>query len=422
MRRAKPDGRFKIPTHPHRQTRKPMRAGEFPKQGKMRPRRLLNRRNTHQSLNPKPKPLRLAQKLCQAHRRHPRLLRFLARIDLNKHRKRAPRLPLRLGQRTGKLWPVERLDHIKQARRRLGLIRLQRPNQMQFEVRKNLPPHGPSLLRFLHTVLPKHTLARPKRRLDPRIGLLFRHGNKLRRLPARARGRRRNTGPDLVKPLGYISGRVMGHHMPHQAHDTLLRKLRISAERARRHLPAPLPGLFVLTDPHRLPDPLAVAAHLFEGSGLIYRHFGAPDRYDTAKALARLARTKGFTLLIGNDPELARSTGASGVHWPEANLDQAKDWKTKFKLMTAAAHSLPAMTRAQNTGLDAVLVSSVYPSSSPSAGPPIGPDTLRNWITAAQIPTYGLGGVTTENMDEINTFAGIAMIGGAAGLGQMPNP
>ena len=421
MRRAKPDGRFKIPTHPHRQTRKPIRAGEFAKQGKMRPRRLFDGRNTHQPLNPKPKPLRLAQKLCQPHRRHPRLLRLLARIDLNKDRQVPPRLRLRLGQRTGKLWPVERLDHIKKPRRRLGLIRLQRPDQMQFEIRKNLSPRRPSRLRFLHTVLAKHTLTRRKRRLDPRIGLLFRYGNKLRHLLARAR-RRRNTGPDLVKPLGYVSGRAMGHHMPHQAHDTLLRKLRISAEVSRRHLPAPLPGLFVLTDPHRLPDPLAVAAHLFEGAGLIYRHFGAPDRHDTAKALARLARAKGFTLLIGNDPELAQSTGASGVHWPEANLDQAKGWKAKFKLMTAAAHSLPAMTRAQNTGLDAVLVSSVFPSSSPSAGPPIGPDTLRNWITTAQIPTYGLGGVTTENMNEINTFAGIAMIGGAAGLGQNPEP
>ena len=208
--------------------------------------------------------------------------------------------------------------------------------------------------------------------------------------------------------------------MLHQAHDALLRKLRISAGISRRHLPAPLPGLFVLTDPHRLPDPLAIATHLFEGSGLIYRHFGAPDRHEIACALAKLASEKGFTFLVGNDPELAQSTGANGVHWAESHMERATDWTAKFKLMTAAAHSLYAMTRGQNIGLDAVLVSAIFPSSSPSAGPPIGPDTLRKWVDATEIPAYALGGVTVENADRINQFAGAAMIGGAADLGQTP--
>lgn len=204
--------------------------------------------------------------------------------------------------------------------------------------------------------------------------------------------------------------------MPHQAHDTLLRKLQTAAHRAQAHLPAPLPGVFILTDPDRLPNPLAAAAHLFPGSGLIYRHFGARDRHDTALALRQLARMKGFTLLIGNDPELAQSIGADGVHWPEAALPKAADWTGHFSIMTAAAHSQSAISRAAKAGMTAALVSPIFPSASPSAGAPIGPDGFKNWLTQTPLPAYGLGGVTADNSGEISDFAGIAMIGAAAAL------
>lgn len=208
----------------------------------------------------------------------------------------------------------------------------------------------------------------------------------------------------------------MGHNMPHQAHDTLLRKLQISAWIARRHLPAPLPGLFVLTDPDRLPNPFVLTEHLFEGSGLIYRHFGNRNRLATAQKLAASARRRRFTLLIGNDPELAEQVGADGVHWAEASLGRASDWRNRCKIMTAAAHNKAAMARAQQAGLDAVLVSTIFPSASPSATDPIGPDQLRAWVEDTKMPTYGLGGVTAENFNEIHQFAGAAMIGAAVDL------
>lgn len=166
-----------------------------------------------------------------------------------------------------------------------------------------------------------------------------------------------------------------------------------------------------------MPDPLAVAAHLFGGSGLIYRHFGAPDRLATAQALAEMSRKKSFKLLIGNDPELAQKVGANGVHWAEAKLDQAGKWANRFEIMTAAAHSKTAMIRAREASMNAVLVSAVFPSASPSAGAPIGPEALREWAENVQIPTYGLGGVTEDNFDQIHGFAGAAMIGAATMLG-----
>ena len=124
----------------------------------------------------------------------------------------------------------------------------------------------------------------------------------------------------------------MGHNMTHQAQDDLLRKLRVSAEAAKRHLPAGLPGVFALTDPVRMPDPIAVANRLFAGCGIIYRHFGADDRLNVARQLAKIARSRNLTLLIGNDPDLAKQVGADGVHWPEARLKEAIKWRAVFDI------------------------------------------------------------------------------------------
>lgn len=159
-----------------------------------------------------------------------------------------------------------------------------------------------------------------------------------------------------------------------------------------------------------------MAEHLFEGCGLIYRHFGANNRLAIAHDLAQITQPRGLTLLIGNDPELAKTVGADGVHWSEALIEQAPEWRGSFKVMTGAAHNQAAITMAQDCGLDAVLASAVFPSSSPTAGAPLGPAKLRDWAQATSLPVYGLGGVTSENMSEIQDFAGLAMIGGLAPL------
>ncbi|OZA31965.1 MAG: hypothetical protein B7X92_13120 [Novosphingobium sp. 17-62-9] len=54
-----------------------------------------------------------------------------------------------------------------------------------------------------------------------------------------------------------------------------------------------------------------------------------------------------------------------------------------------AAHG-PRAARAQ---VDAVVVSAIFPSNSPSAGGPLGPLRLARIVSAARSPVYALGGV-----------------------------
>ena len=114
-----------------------------------------------------------------------------------------------------------------------------------------------------------------------------------------------------------------------------------AAASLKRTAGSSLPALLLMTDEARLADPLPAANALPAGSGIILRHYGAPERAALARCLAAIARRRGLVLLVGEDPALARRVGAHGVHLPERAIRRAgavrwqRDW-----LITAAAHSL----------------------------------------------------------------------------------
>ncbi len=157
-----------------------------------------------------------------------------------------------------------------------------------------------------------------------------------------------------------------------------------------------LPRAFFLTDPDRTPDLFALIRRLPRGFGVIYRHFGAADRATLAATLARACRQRGLILLVSADPSLARRIGADGVHWPEARLRGVRPRSPRF-IETAAAHSPAAIARAHRLGVDAAIVSSVFPSRSPSAGKATGPLRFRLLARHAALPVYALGGLNAGN-------------------------
>lgn len=166
------------------------------------------------------------------------------------------------------------------------------------------------------------------------------------------------------------------------------------------------PPLLVFTDPERTPDPVALARRLPRGTGLVYRAFGAPDRLEIARALVAVARRRGLVLLVGADAGLAARSGAAGLHLPERLAGRAPRLRKPGWLITAAAHSPRA---ARRSGIDAFVLSAVFPSASPSAGAPLGPLRFAARVRTASAPAYALGGID-------DTTAGRLRMTGAAGL------
>ncbi|MBN9319156.1 MAG: thiamine monophosphate synthase [Caulobacterales bacterium 68-7] len=165
---------------------------------------------------------------------------------------------------------------------------------------------------------------------------------------------------------------------------------------ASRSAGAALPTLLFFTDPKRTPDPVAVAERLPPGSGIVFRAFGAVDGVETGRRLAAVARRRGLTLLVGADPALACAIGADGLHLPERLVRQAPRLRRLGWIVTGAAHSLGAARAAARAGLDAVVISPVFPSRSPSAATPLGALKFSALVRQAGLPAYALGGITPQ--------------------------
>ncbi len=176
----------------------------------------------------------------------------------------------------------------------------------------------------------------------------------------------------------------------------------------------PLPALFFFTDPARTSKPEVVAAHLPEGCGVVYRHFGEAGAGPRARLLHRIATDRGLILLIGNDRDLALDVGAHGVHLREADLGQAAAFRLRHPdmIVTAACHDVatlahPAMVEG---AVAAIFVSPVFASRSASAAGArlLGIQGARAFAEGSPVPVYGLGGMTC---DTIPTLRGCGLAG-----------
>ncbi|MBW8859350.1 MAG: thiamine phosphate synthase [Caulobacter sp.] len=160
----------------------------------------------------------------------------------------------------------------------------------------------------------------------------------------------------------------------------------------------PLPNLLFFTDPERTPDPERVAERLPAGAAVVFRAFGAPDATARGRRLREITRRRGLSLLVGADTALALAIEADGLHLPErlASIlphlrETHPDW-----LITIAAHGPEAAQAGVLAGADALVVSPVFSSRSPSAGAPLGVEGLKRIVEAVGTPVYALGGVRTD--------------------------
>jgi thiamine-phosphate pyrophosphorylase len=178
------------------------------------------------------------------------------------------------------------------------------------------------------------------------------------------------------------------------------------------------PNLYFLTDPARTPDPARVMRRLPRGAAVIFRTFGQPKGLARAASLRALARSCGLVFLVGADARLASRLQADGVHLPERlmRLGPALRRRHPRWLITTAAHSPRALALAARLGLDAALLSVVFPSQSPSAGRAMGALRFAAQVRAARLPVVALGGIDARTARRLvgSGAHGLAAVSGLA--------
>jgi thiamine-phosphate pyrophosphorylase len=172
-----------------------------------------------------------------------------------------------------------------------------------------------------------------------------------------------------------------------------------------------------MSDTGRAPDPSRLLLGLPTGGIVVLRDINAVRLADLARDFVPKAHRAGHRVLIAGEPRVALKTNADGVHlsepviWRQRTSAWARlrpDW-----LITGSAHSSAALLQAERAGVDAVLFSSVFPTKSHPGAQSLGIGRFRSGCLHANIPVYGLGGITRTNLRRLRgTYCyGISGIG-----------
>jgi thiamine-phosphate pyrophosphorylase len=190
---------------------------------------------------------------------------------------------------------------------------------------------------------------------------------------------------------------------------------------ARLHRARPaggLPRLWLFSDPLRLPDPLAAAARLPRGAGVVARGL---DPAMLAR-LAVLARRRGLVLVVAGDGRAGLALRA-GMHLPDRRASRhllplllARRAGAPGAVLTMAAHGgAAAAARARRLRPELAFLSPVFPTASHPGAPALG--ALR-WALAARRlgrrPVAALGGIASATIRRLPR--GVAAVGAIGGL------
>ena len=422
MRGAKLGGNSIIGAHAHAQPGQRVARGDLGQQRKMRRRVVFGGRDAHQPINLQAmsvaaffdKPVRIMG-------RNSSLLGLFAGVDLNQEFWLTALSGDFPRERRGDLRPVDSFDHIKQRDGFARLVRLQRPDQTQFNIRKARAQVWPFSRRFLNAIFAKNPVPRLKRRKNARRVLLFGYCGDRHRSGRAARLAQRRL--EFLLDCAEISGRVylmdrrisLLDRIGHQGLRMRAASLAASARRLKqRSNAAPAFHLAFMTDRRRIPNPLPVIRVLPPGAAVILRDYDMRNRKAFAAQLKSVCAARRQLLLIGADMSLARLVQADGVHWPSWGPSWAADQARPGLnfIISAACHNAADLARAHQLGADIALLSPVFPTKSHPDAPALGPDRFSEIAAAAPLPVLALGGVDEANAKDLAgpNVAGLAAI------------
>ena len=188
---------------------------------------------------------------------------------------------------------------------------------------------------------------------------------------------------------------------------------------ARRRVPdaASLPPLILVTDRHRLRNPIAAAQRLPKGAAVLLRDYDMPERAELARGLAKLCRRRGLRLFVAGDARLAAAVRADGIHYPEAVARRSPCWRVGHaRIVSVACHDAVSLRRAETRGADVCLLSPVFETASHPGARPLGPWRFAKLVRDIDLPVYALGGINRKTVRRLagSGTCGVAAIGAFA--------
>lgn len=142
-----------------------------------------------------------------------------------------------------------------------------------------------------------------------------------------------------------------------------------------------------------------------------------------AKALAALCHRYGVPLLVNDDVEVARLSGADGVHVGQEDMAAAEARRAlgRDMIVGVTAKTVRQALSAQEAGADYLGSGAVFGSTTKLNAKPMSLETLRDICGAVEIPVVAIGGVNRENLPALagTGIAGAAIVSGIFAAGDI---
>lgn len=155
------------------------------------------------------------------------------------------------------------------------------------------------------------------------------------------------------------------------------------------------------TAPDRLPE---VAEGLLAGGvktlQLRAKDLGSGDTLAAAEVLRRLTRRYGALFIINDRVDVAKLSGADGVHLGQSDLpvEGARRLLGPDSVIGLSTHSPEEAREAEHLGADYISFGPVYPTRTKGdAESPRGLKLLAETRRATRLPIVAIGGITEEN-------------------------
>lgn len=122
-----------------------------------------------------------------------------------------------------------------------------------------------------------------------------------------------------------------------------------------------------------------------------------------ALRLKRVCGEKDVPFIINDRVSIADRLDADGVHLGEDDLTlkEARRILGNEKIIGRTARDLRQAEAAQEEGADYVGLGPIFPTDSKQIDGPIGVDVIRNAVAALRIPVFAIGGINTDNLDQV---------------------
>jgi len=135
-----------------------------------------------------------------------------------------------------------------------------------------------------------------------------------------------------------------------------------------------------------------------------------------AVELTKLCHRYGVPLLINDNVEIARHSGADGVHVGQDDMEAAsvRSILGSDMIVGVTAKTVEQAIRAQEAGADYLGSGAVFGSSTKLNAKPMNKELLQTICNAVSIPVVAIGGINRHNILELagTDISGVAVVSG----------